>query len=80
MIKNNVIIDKEIGNIKFDDLLVSDTFIVEDSDYAYWIGMKCADIDGVPYILDLSDQIGTVVDDVYEYKIIELIDLKLERA
>lgn len=79
MIKNNVIIDKEIGNIKFDDLLVSDTFIVKDSDYA-WIGMKCADIDGVPYILDLSDQIGTVVDDVYEYKIIELIDLKLERV
>lgn len=79
MIKNNVIIDKEIGNIKFDDLLVSDTFIVKDSDCA-WIGMKCADIDGVPYILDLSDQIGTVFDDVYEYKIIELIDLKLERA
>lgn len=60
--------------IKFDELGVGDKFIVKGSPLGTeynWTGMKCVDSDGKLYIVDLSDIIGLIVADVYEYTILE---------
>lgn len=67
--------------IKFDDLNVCDTFRIKTEDYE-WYGMKvCWDVGDVPiyYIMDISDEIGTLYDDVDKYNIVELVDLKIVR-
>ena len=61
--------------IKFDELNVGDKFIVKETErdegeYT-WTGMKCVDSDGKSYIVDLSDIVGLIVSDVYEYTILE---------
>ena len=61
--------------IKFDELNVGDKFIVKEKSEIgdNWTGMKCVDKDGKSYIVDLSDVVGLIVSDVYEYTILEMV-------
>ena len=73
--KNDII--NTTNFIDFDSLEVGETFIWCDecSDRKY-LGMKIESIDNEYAILDLSDEIGKYYDDVYDYKILQLIDLE----
>lgn len=67
--------------IKFDDLEIGSTFRIKTEDYE-WYGMKvCCDVGDKPiyYIMDISDEIGTLYDDVDKYNIVELVDLMVVR-
>lgn len=61
--------------IKFDELNVGDKFIVKGfnttGESYTWTGMKCVDLNGESYIVDLSDIVGFIVSDVDEYEILE---------
>lgn len=61
--------------IKFDELNVGDKFIVKEKSEIgdNWAGMKCVDKDGKSHIVDLSDVVGLIVSDVYEYTILERV-------
>lgn len=85
MLKCDVLEVKESG-IKFDDLPLGSTFVVrsgeEIQEASYeWIGMKVASaIDWEEhsyYILDLSDECGSLYEDVDMCNIVRLIDLKV---
>ena len=76
---------KESG-IKFEDLPLGSTFVVRSGEEIQeppyeWIGMKVASaIDWEEhsyYILDLSDECGSLYEDVDMYNIVRLIDLKV---
>ena len=70
----------------FDLLPIGETFLIKnaDTEEGYeWYGMKVAYLCGnepIYYIMDISDEIGKLYDDVYEYNIVELIDLKIVRG
>lgn len=85
MLKCDVLEVKDSG-IKFEDLPVGSTFVVRSGDEIQespyeWIGMKVASaIDWEEhsyYILDLSDECGSLYEDVDMYNIVRLIDLKV---
>ena len=61
--------------IKFDELDVGDKFIIKEKSEIgdNWTGMKCVDKDGKSHIVDLSDVVGLIVSDVYEYTILERV-------
>lgn len=82
MLKCDVLEIKNSG-IKFEDLPLGSTFVVkkiQEPPYE-WIGMKVASaIDWEEhsyYILDLSDECGSLYEDVDMYNIVRLIDLKV---
>ena len=79
MLKCDVLEVKESG-IKFEDLPLGSTFVVKSGEEE-WIGMKVASaIDWEEhsyYILDLSDECGSLYEDVDMYNIVRLIDLKV---
>ena len=67
--------------LNFDDLEIGETFRIKMEDYE-WYGMKvCCDVEDEPiyYIMDMSDDIGKLYDDVDKYNIVELVDLKIVR-
>ena len=67
--------------LNFDDLELGSTFRIKTEDYE-WYGMKvCCDVGDVPiyYIMDMSDEIGKLYDDVDKYNIVELVDLRIVR-
>lgn len=67
--------------INFSDLDIRETFLIKTDDYE-WYGMKvCCDVGDEPiyYIIDMSDEIGKLYDDVDGYNIVELVDLKVVR-
>lgn len=85
MLKCDVLEIKNSG-IKFEDLPVGSTFVVRSGDEIQkspyeWIGMKVASaIDWEEhsyYILDLSDECGSLYEDVDMYNIVRLIDLRV---
>ena len=67
--------------LNFNDLDIGDTFRIKTEDYE-WYGMKvCYDVGDEPiyYIMDMSDDVGKLYDDVDKYNIVELVDLKIVR-
>lgn len=83
MLKCDVLEVKNSG-IRFEDLQLGSIFVVRSEDggnFYEWIGMKVASaIDWEEhsyYILDLSDECGSLYEDVDMYNIVRLIDLKV---
>ena len=83
MLKCDVLEVKGSG-IKFENLPLGSTFVVRSGDegnFYEWIGMKVASAIDLEehsyYILDLSDECGSLYEDVDMYNIIRLIDLKV---
>ena len=73
--------DIDSTQINFDDLELGSTFRIKTEDYE-WYGMKvCCDVGDVPiyYIMDMSDDVGKLYDDVDKYNIVALVDLKVVR-
>ena len=67
--------------LNFEDLETGDTFRIKADGYE-WYGMKvCCDVGYEPiyYIMDMSDEIGKLYDDVDKYNIVELVDLRIVR-
>ena len=69
----------------FDLLPIGETFLIKnaDTEEGYeWYGMKVAYLCGhepIYYIMDISDEIGRLYDDVNGYNIVEVVDLKIVR-
>ena len=86
MLKCDVLNKTKDSVIRFEDLEVGSTFIIGGGDNfldSYkWIGMKVVKLDlsdefSEYYIMDLSDTVGNLYDDIENYNIIRLIDLKV---
>ena len=73
--------DIKENKINFAYLEVGATFLI-DSESFLWYGVKvcysCGD-EPIYYIMDISDDIGTLYSDVDMYNIIGLVDLKVVR-
>lgn len=72
----------DINYLKFEDLKDGDVFLIQGEGYI-WYGMKVSETcqweENKSYILDMSDGIGTLYDDVDMYNIVGLVDLKVVR-
>ena len=72
----------DIEYLKFEDLKDGDVFLIQGEGYI-WYGMKVSETceweENKSYILDMSECVGTLYDDVDMYNIVELIDLKIVR-
>jgi hypothetical protein len=70
----------DIEYLKFEDLKDGDVFLIQREDYI-WYGMKVSETCGweenKSYILDMSECVGTLYDDVDMYDIIGLVDVKV---
>ena len=84
MLKCDVLNKTKSTKLNFEDLDLGSTFVVKGGDEGNeyeWIGMKVATaIDWEEheyYILDLSDECGSLYADVDMYNIVRLIDLKV---
>ena len=70
----------DIEYLKFEDLKDGDVFLIQGEDYI-WYGMKVSETCGweenKSYILDMSECVGTLYDDVDMYNIIGLVDVKV---
>lgn len=79
MIKVNYDLKEKINYLKFEDLRVGETFLmeqVENGKIERWIGMKIKDFRDNYAILDLTKDIGVYYRDVNKYKIIKVIELE----
>ena len=88
MLKCDVLDKVKDSGIKFEDLPLGSTFVVKSGEEIQeppyeWIGMKVASaIDWEEhsyYILDLSDECGSLYEDVDMYNVVRLIDLRVIR-
>lgn len=72
----------DINYLKFEDLKDGDVFLIQNEEYT-WYGMKVSETcqweENKSYILDMSEGIGTLYDDVDMYNIVGLVDLKVVR-
>lgn len=72
----------DINYLKFEDLKDGDMFLIQGEGYI-WYGMKVSETcqweENKSYILDMSEGIGTLYDDVDMYNIVSLVDLKVVR-
>ena len=70
----------DIEYLKFEDLKDGDVFLIQGEGYT-WYGMKVSETCGweenKSYILDMSECVGTLYDDVDMYNIIGLVDVKV---
>ena len=70
----------DIKYLKFEDLKDGDVFLIQGEDYT-WYGMKVSETCGweenKSYILDMSECVGALYDDVDVYDIIGLVDVKV---
>lgn len=68
--------------LKFEELKDGDVFLIQGEGYI-WYGMKVSETcqweENKSYILDMSDGMGTLYDDVDMYNIVGLVDLKVVR-